>query len=49
VDAALVQLACLALWSAAWPGRQATLVDWLLVGVLALALWTSGSDGLADA
>ncbi|WP_165943414.1 hypothetical protein [Roseicella aquatilis] len=37
----LVQLACVVLWDAAYLGRQAALVHWLVVGVLppALALW----------
>jgi hypothetical protein len=37
----LAQLACVLLWDAGWMTRQASLVHWLMVGVLppALALW----------
>jgi hypothetical protein len=37
----LVQFACVLLWDAGWLSRQASLVHWLLVGVLppALSLW----------
>ncbi len=37
----LTQLGCVLLWDAGWLTRQASLVHWLLVGVLppALALW----------
>lgn len=37
----LMQLACVLLWDAGWLTRQASLVHWLIVGVLppALALW----------
>ena len=37
----LMQLSCVLLWDAGWLTRQASLVHWLIVGVLppALALW----------
>lgn len=37
----LVQLGCVLLWDAGFFGRQAALIQWLLVGVLppAFALW----------
>lgn len=37
----LLQFICVLLWDAGWLTRQASLVHWLIVGVLppALALW----------
>ena len=37
----LMQLACVLLWDSGWLTRQASLIHWLIVGVLppALALW----------
>ena len=42
----LAQLACVMCWDAGLLTRQASLVHWLMVGVLppALALWTSETE-----
>lgn len=46
----LVQLLCVVLWDGGWLTRQASLVHWLLVGVLppALALWGMGRPESAE-
>lgn len=41
----LAQLGCVLLWDAGWLTRQASLIHWLLVGVLppAVSLWRMAS------